>query len=123
MEPFSSCGLATAFDTLVFFGTNTAIETLSLEDVVISESAFAGIKTLKEVVKDSYEFCIQKVYAHPSDYNNTTLPTAEMIAEDIANNYEGYDIIPDTPSAFNIWVSEVKQELNRQNLDFAEEVE
>lgn len=72
---------------------------------------------LESAIKDSYDFLSGKLYAEDR------LPTAEEVAEDIVDNYDGYKDLVDlsSPEKYNSWVSEVKQELNRLGLEFEDE--
>ena len=87
----------------------------------LDESLNEGILDLSRIVKDSYSTCLDIL---GNKGQPTALPTAEMVAEDIVNNYEGYgDIDLSNPSDYNKWVMNVKQELIRQGLDFAEDLD
>lgn len=64
----------------------------------------------KDVVRDSY-FSLLNITGET--------PTAEMIAEDIIDNYEGYsDIDISSPMKHYNWVMEVSLELGRQDLKY-----
>ena len=70
--------------------------------------------TFEEVVNKSYTF----LYAR--DYPN--LPTDAEVAEDIVDNYEGYeDTNLNTTESYNEWVAEVREELIRQQVAFRKE--
>ena len=70
--------------------------------------------TFEEVVNKSYTF----LYAR--DYPN--LPTDAEVAEDIVDNYNGYEEVDlSTPEAYNKWVTEVREELIRQQVAFRKE--
>ena len=64
----------------------------------------------KDVVRESYESLFSR---------NGEAPTAEMVAEDIVENYEGYhNINLNNPMKHYNWVMEVSFELGRQGLEF-----
>lgn len=71
-------------------------------------------KTFSEIVKDSHHCCCER---YSSDW-----PTVPMIAEDIVDNYEGFEKVDlSDPYKYNEWVEKVRLELNRQGLTYKED--
>lgn len=68
------------------------------------------ILEFKDVVRDSY-FSLLNITGE--------IPTAEMVSEDIIDNYEGYSNIDiSNPMKHYNWVMEVSLELGRQDLKY-----
>lgn len=64
----------------------------------------------KQVVKEAHDFCYNKSYPN--------LPLDTDILEEIPN-YKGWeDIDLSTVKKYRSWLSEVRCELNRQNLEY-----
>ena len=71
----------------------------------------------EEAVKDSYNHFVSHLGIKPS---------ASEVLEDVINNYNlnvDIEIDLDSPTKYDKWVSEVKQTLNRENLDYVDEIE
>lgn len=71
----------------------------------------------EEAVKDSYNHFVSNLGRKPS---------ASEVLEDVINNYNlnvDIEIDLDSPIKYDKWVSEVKQILNKEKLQFVDEVE
>lgn len=64
----------------------------------------------KEVVKEAYDFCYDKSYPQ--------LPLDTDILEEISNYIGWEDIDLSSPIKYNNWLTELRCEMNRQNLDY-----
>ena len=75
--------------------------------------------SFSEVVNEAYYACSQKIAGWGDENGNyNTLPSDEMIAEDIINNYEGYEDEDNNPQRLDYFCQMIRIELDRQGLEY-----